>query len=76
MTTTAAMVSPVLIGPIGLARALDCSRRHVEHLDAGGHLPKSVRLGRLRKWRLDEITAWIAAGAPRRDEWEAASASG
>jgi predicted DNA-binding transcriptional regulator AlpA len=74
--TTAAMVAPVLIGPSDLARMIDCSRRHVEHLDTRGHLPKSVRLGRLRKWRLDEITAWIAAGAPPRDEWEAASAAG
>jgi len=39
--------------------------------DAAGWIPRPVRIGRSTLWRLDELRAWVAAGCPRRDEWEA-----
>lgn len=39
--------------------------------DAAAWIPRPVRIGRSTLWRLDELRAWVAAGCPRRDEWEA-----
>jgi predicted DNA-binding transcriptional regulator AlpA len=39
--------------------------------DAAGWIPRPVRIGRSTLWRLDELRAWVAAGCPRRNEWEA-----
>ena len=39
--------------------------------DAAGWIPRPVRIGRSTLWRLDELQEWVAAGCPRREEWEA-----
>lgn len=39
--------------------------------DSAGLVPKPVRIGRSILWRDDELRAWIKAGCPGRDEWEA-----
>jgi predicted DNA-binding transcriptional regulator AlpA len=39
--------------------------------DAAGWIPRPVRIGRSTLWRVDELREWIAAGCPRRTEWEA-----
>jgi hypothetical protein len=65
----------MMIGSKGLAALLDCSLRHVEQLDVTHRLPKPVRLGRLKKWRLPEIERWVAAGCPPRHVWETLSAT-
>jgi predicted DNA-binding transcriptional regulator AlpA len=39
--------------------------------DAAGWIPRPVRIGRSTLWRTEELRAWIEAGCPRRDEWEA-----
>lgn len=39
--------------------------------DAAGWIPRPVRIGRSTLWRVEELRDWIAAGCPRRDEWEA-----
>jgi predicted DNA-binding transcriptional regulator AlpA len=39
--------------------------------DAAGWIPRPVRIGRSTLWRLDELREWVAAGCPRRTEWEA-----
>ena len=39
--------------------------------DAAGWIPRPVRIGHSTLWRVDEMRAWIAAGCPRRAEWEA-----
>lgn len=39
---------------------------------ASGRIPAPCfRLGRSPRWRRAEIDAWMAAGGPPRDEWEA-----
>ena len=54
----------------GLADALGVSLRHVRRMDASGSIPRAVRLGRVKRWRVDEISAWLSAGAPSREHWE------
>lgn len=39
--------------------------------DSGGLIPQPVRIGRSTLWCLAELRAWVAAGCPRREEWEA-----
>ncbi len=38
---------------------------------AAGWIPRPVRIGRSTLWRTDELRQWVAAGCPRRTEWEA-----
>jgi len=38
--------------------------------DSAGWIPRPVRIGRSTLWRMDELQAWVAAGCPRRTEWE------
>lgn len=33
--------------------------------------PAPIRLGRCRRYRVEEIKAWIAAGCPSHSKWEA-----
>lgn len=39
--------------------------------DSAGWIPQPVRIGRSTLWRADELRAWVDAGCPRREEWEA-----
>ena len=39
--------------------------------DAAGFIPQPVRIGRSTLWRYNELRDWVAAGCPRRQEWEA-----
>jgi predicted DNA-binding transcriptional regulator AlpA len=38
--------------------------------DSAGLIPQPVRIGRSTLWRFAELKAWVAAGCPRRAEWE------
>lgn len=49
-----------------LAVALGVSLRTVWRLAAAGKLPKPVRIGSGKRWRREEILAWIASGCPVR----------
>ena len=39
--------------------------------DAGGLVPQPVRISRSTLWSVDELREWVAAGCPRREDWEA-----
>lgn len=54
-----------------LAKLLGVGVRTVRTLDYAGKLPRSLRLGARVVWYLPEIRAWLANGAPPREEWEA-----
>jgi predicted DNA-binding transcriptional regulator AlpA len=51
-----------LIDAKEVGRLLGCSWRHVLRLADEGLLPWGCKLGRLRRWDLSEIEAFIAAG--------------
>jgi predicted DNA-binding transcriptional regulator AlpA len=66
----------LLVDVHGLGRLLACSARHCEDLAREGALPEPVKLGRLSRWRVSEIRAWVEAGCLNRAIWEAKKAAG
>ena len=54
-----------------LAKLLKLSTRHLERMDCVGRIPEPIRFGRTKRWLLSEINAWMAAGCPDRDSWQA-----
>jgi excisionase family DNA binding protein len=49
------------------------SRAMFYKLHAAGKTPRCVKLGRLTRWRRQELLDWIKAGCPSRGKWEAMS---
>ena len=68
-------LTPLVVDARRLAKLLCAGIRTVRTWDAAGKLPKPIRIGGRVVWREDEIRAWLAAGAPNRDEWEARKAA-
>jgi predicted DNA-binding transcriptional regulator AlpA len=67
--------SPLVVDARRLAAMLCAGIRTVRTWNAAGKLPAPVRIGGRVVWRVDEIRAWLAAGAPSRNEWEARRAA-
>ncbi len=59
------MTQPIAINPLldarSLSNVLSISPRTLETLVARGEGPPYIRLGRQRRWRLEEVDAWIKA---------------
>lgn len=51
------------------AKLLNISGRHLYRLIAEKAVPEPVRLGKLNRWRLGELLAWIEAGCPPQHLW-------
>jgi len=51
------------------AKLLNISGRHLYRLADEKAIPEPVRLGRLIRWRLGELLAWIDAGCPPQRQW-------
>lgn len=64
-TPGARITGAALLDAKQVAATLAVSVRHVRRLADGGDLPRPVRLGKLIRWRRQEIERWIAAGCPR-----------
>lgn len=62
--------SCLAVSAADVAKLLNLSLRHVNNLNASGRLPRPIRLGRSVRWPRAELEAWIAAGAPSRQEWD------
>jgi predicted DNA-binding transcriptional regulator AlpA len=62
--------SPLLITARHAAAMCGKSLRTWRAWDSAGWIPKPVRVGRSTLWRADELREWVAAGCPRRSEWE------
>jgi predicted DNA-binding transcriptional regulator AlpA len=55
----------------GVAKLLEISERHLWACHASGKLgPRPIALGRSKRWRIAELHAWLAAGAPNREQWD------
>lgn len=76
MTDPSTPVAPLLIDADALAILLCISPRQVSRLNSAGKLPPSITLGRCRRWRVDEVREWIAAGGPPRSRWNLGSSVG
>lgn len=59
-----------------LAKQLGISERHLWAMLAEGRLgPQPLAFGRAKRWNVAEVQAWLAAGAPTRDVWQARQVS-
>lgn len=68
-------ISPALFSLAEVAKFLGISRRQVHRLLSAGRLPTAdVNLGfgaRGRRWSRERLAAWVAAGCPPADAWQA-----
>ena len=62
---------PLLISAKEAARICGKSLRTWQAWDSAGWIPQPVRISRSTLWSLRELEAWVTAGCPRRNEWEA-----
>lgn len=68
-------LNPLVVDARWLAKLLTCGVRTVRTLDAAGKLPTPLRIGGRVVWRVAEVRAWLAAGAPDRASWAAIRAA-
>ena len=62
----------LLVDAAGAARLLGMGRTSFFGLVSAGRVPRAVlRAGRIVRWDVQELRAWIHAGCPPRDRWEA-----
>ena len=66
---------PLVVDARRLAKFLCAGLRTIRSWDAAGKLPAPIHIGGKVVWRTAEIREWLAAGAPRRDEWQARRAA-
>lgn len=64
-------LEPLLLTAKQAAAICGKSLRTWRTWDSAGWIPQPVRIGRSTLWRADELRDWVAAGCPRREEWEA-----
>lgn len=67
--------APLVVDAKRLAELLAVGLRTVRTWDAAGKLPEPLRIGGRVVWRLDELRAWLDAGAPDRKTWAAIRAA-
>jgi predicted DNA-binding transcriptional regulator AlpA len=66
-----ARLGPLLLTAKQAAVICGKSLRTWRSWDAAGWIPRPVRIGRSTLWRANELREWVAAGCPRREQWEA-----
>ena len=64
-------LTPLTVDAKRLAGLLGQSLRTIRTWDASGKLPQPLRIGGRVVWRLEEINAWLEAGAQLRTVWNA-----
>lgn len=64
-------VEPATYTLTDLSVLLQCSLRHVYKMDADARIPAPLRFGRRSRWVKREFHAWLEAGAPDRELWDA-----
>ena len=66
-------IQPELLDVTETARLIGQAISTVHKAHRAGRMPAPVRLGRSIRWRRAELLAWIQAGCPSREAWEAAN---
>lgn len=69
LVDAAAAIMPAAYDACGAARFCGVSRSHWLAMVAAGRTPLGFRLGRRRLWLIEELSAWLRAGAPPREQW-------
>jgi predicted DNA-binding transcriptional regulator AlpA len=65
--------SALLIRADTAAALCSVSIRQWWRWDATGLVPRAIQIGPTKRWRREELMAWIRGGCSRREEWEEAS---
>lgn len=60
---------PLLLRDHEVAHLLGIGVRTWHSWNASGRTPMSLKVGRSRRWRAEELRQWVAAGCPPRREW-------
>jgi len=63
--------SPLLLTAPQAAALCSTSLRTWRTWDAAGKIPMAIRIGGKVLWRSEELRAWVEAGCPDRETWEA-----
>jgi predicted DNA-binding transcriptional regulator AlpA len=63
--------APLLVPASRAAQICGKSVRTWRSWQSSGLIPAPVRIGRSLLWRVRDLEAWVAAGCPPRDEWDA-----
>ena len=50
---------------------LSLSKRQIFRLNSYGKIPAPIRIGGAVRWSAQDVSDWLAAGAPDRRTWEA-----
>lgn len=58
-------IKPLVYTAHDLAEILRLSERTIRRMDASGTLPKAVRFGRSKRWRVSDIQAWLEQGGAK-----------
>lgn len=63
-------LEPLLLTAAVAAGLCSVSLRTWRRLDSSGAIPQAIPVGiSSKRWRLDELKAWVAADCPSRYEW-------
>jgi len=69
-TKDQAGIAPLLLDAKAVATMLSISRSMLYQISNTGELGSmSIKLGKRRLWRYDELAAWVRAGCPSRGVW-------
>ncbi len=58
---------PLLVGTEAAARICGLSGRTWRRLASAGAVPRSLRLGSRKLWRVEDLAEWVSAGCPSAD---------
>jgi len=61
---TAAREPAALLDVRAVAAMCGCSSRHIYRLADAGKMPRSLRIGRLIRWRRVSLETWLAENCP------------
>lgn len=62
---------PLLLDAAKASHLCGVSRSAWWSLNSAGRVPRCIHLGRRALWSRRELVAWIDAGCPPREKWEA-----
>ena len=72
----APVVAPAYFDRRAAAAFLQISVSRLDVHVREGSMPAPTKIGKLCRFNPRELAAWLDAGAPKRDQWEAMKASG
>ena len=62
-------VIPLTVATPGAAALIGICSKTWRSLDASGQVPMPLLLGRSRRWGVQDLENWVAAGGPSRQVW-------